>query len=117
VEDAARVDPGDRSAPRAEGVDVDAGQRDLAPSDRLVAGQVRLAALEQRDVGAGAAHVEGDEIALVQEPRGVAAARDAAGRAREHRARGQAHRVRDGGHATVRLHDQHVALVARLPQP
>ena len=47
----------------------------------------------------------------------MAAARDAARRARKHRARGQSHRVRDGGDAAVRLHDQHVALVARLPEP
>ncbi len=116
VEDAARVHPRDRAAARAERVDVDARQRDLARAHRLVAGEVRLAALEQRDVGAGAAHVEGDEVALAEQAGGVPASRDAARRAREHRARGQPHRVRDGGDAAVRLHDQHVALVAGLAQ-
>ena len=93
------------------------GSATLARPDRLVAGEMRLAALEQRDVGAGPAHVEGDEVALAEQARGVPAPRDAAGRAREDGARGQAHRVRDGRDAAVRLHDQHVALVARLAQP
>jgi hypothetical protein len=97
-------------------VDVDARKRNLARAHCLVAGEVRLAGLEQGDVGAGATHVERDEVALAEQAGCVPAPRDAPGRAGEHRAGGQAHRVRDGGHAAVRLHDQHVALITRLSQ-
>jgi hypothetical protein len=116
VEDPARVDPGNRSATGAQGVDVDAGQRHLAAAHRLIAGEVGLAALEQRDVGAGPAHVEGDEIALADHPRAVGATGDAARGAREDRPCGEANRVGDGGHAAVRLHDEHAAAIAGFRQ-
>ncbi len=113
VQDAARVHPRDRPAAGAQGVDVDAGQGHPARAHRLVAGEVGLSALEQRDVGAGAPHVERDQVALAEQPRGVTAARDTARGTGEDRARREAHRVRDGRHPAVRLHDEHVAPVAR----
>ena len=71
-----------------------------------------LAAHDQRDVGAGAAHVEGDQVPLAEQARAVAAARHTAGRARQHGARRDAHRLADRHHAPVGLHDQHRARVA-----
>ena len=67
---------------------------------------------DQRDVGAGPAHVEGDQVPLAEEARAVAAARHAAGRARQDGARRDAHRLADRRHAPVGLHDQHRAGVA-----
>ena len=117
VEDAARVHPRDGAAARAEGVDVDGGHRHLLAGHAFVACQLGLAALDQGDVGAGAAHVEGDEIALAEQPRRVAAAGDAAGRARQHGARGQSHRVGDRGHTAMGLHDEHFSGVPGRAEP
>ena len=117
VQDAAGVHPGDRAAARAERDDVEARQRHLLARDRPVRREVRLAVLEERDVGAGPAHVEGDQVALAEEPRAVAAPRHAARRARQHRAGGEPHGVGDRRHAAVRLHDQHRPGVARLDEP
>ena len=68
VQDSARIDRRDRAAAGAQRVDVEARQRDLGHAHRLFAGERGLAALEQRDVGAGAAHVEGDEVAGLSYP-------------------------------------------------
>src|SRR5207237_2671988 len=68
VQDSARVDPRDRATARTQRVDVEARQRDLGDAHRLFAGERGLAALKQRDVGAGAAHVEGDEVAGLSYP-------------------------------------------------
>jgi hypothetical protein len=77
---------------------------------------VRLAAFQQRDVRAGAAHVEGDEI-----PSPITRAQCRFRRCRrrpgEHGAGGQAHGVLDGGDAAMRLHDEHAAGIAGLLQP
>src|SRR5207244_10821177 len=89
VEDATLVDMSDGAAPRAERVDVDGGQGDLAQPHRLVARQLRLAALKQRDVRGGAAHVEGDEVSVREQSRGVPATRDASRGPREHGAGGE----------------------------
>ena len=94
-----------------------AGSATLLGPDGLVACQLGLAVLEERDVGGGAAHVEGDEVAVAQEPRRVPAARDAARGAGEHRARGQPHRVGDARDAAVRLHDEDLARVAARLEP
>jgi hypothetical protein len=117
VEDSARVDPRHRAAAGAQRVDVDRRQRDFRDADGLFAGQLRLATLEERDVGRRAAHVERDEAGLVDESRAVASGGDAAGRPRQHRAGGQARRLAHRRHAAVRLDDQDVAAVAVLREP
>ena len=117
VEDATLVDMSDGAAPRAERVDVDGGQGDLARPHRLVARQLRLAALKQRDVRGGAAHVEGDEVPVREQSRGMPATRDASRGPREHGSGGQPHGVGDSRHAAVRLHDEDVARVAGLAEP
>src|SRR5438445_578306 len=103
VQDAARVHPRDRSAAGAEGVNVDRRERDLRDADGLLARELGLAALEERDVRGRSAHVEGDEIRLAQEPRAVAAGGDAAGRPRQHGARRQPRRLAYRRDAAVRL--------------
>ena len=87
------------------------------PRDAPVRGDRRLAADHERDVGRRAAHVEGNEVAVVQQPGSVLAAGDAAGRAGEHAARCQPHRLGNGRNAAVRLDDQHRRAQACLAQP
>ncbi len=117
VEDAARVHPGDRAAARAERVDVDARQRDLARPTAL--SPVRCGSPPSSSAMSVLVPPM-SKVMRLPSPSSrarVPAARDAAGRAGEHRARGQAHRVRDGRDPAVRLHDQDVARVAGLAQP
>ena len=84
MQDAAGVDPGDRAAAGADAGDVEAVQRDRVAGDPAAGDQGRLAADDQRDVGAGAAHVERDQIVFSEQSRGMDAAGDAAGRAGQH---------------------------------
>jgi hypothetical protein len=58
MQDAARVDPGYRAATRANAGDVETVQGDRVPGDPAAVDQGRLAADDQRDVGAGAAAQE-----------------------------------------------------------
>ncbi len=117
VQDAAHVHRRDGAAARSQRVNVDARQRHLAAAHRLVAGEMRLAALQQRDVRAGSPHVEGDEIALADHPRTVPASRDAARRPRQYGSGSQANRVLDGGDTAMRLHDEDAAGIAGRRQP
>src|SRR5437764_386042 len=66
-QEAARVDPGDRAAAGADRLDVDQRhRRRQAPLD-LVFGRVSLRAVdEDPDVGARAAHVEREHVALAE---------------------------------------------------
>ncbi len=64
-------DPGDRPAAGAQRVNVEARQRHLRDAHPLFARELRLAILKQGDVGAGAAHVEGDQIALAEQAHAV----------------------------------------------
>ena len=60
---AARVqDARDRAAARADGHDVDHGQADRPVADAAVGGEAGLAAVDQADVGGGAADVDADEV-------------------------------------------------------
>ena len=72
---AVAVEPGDRAAAGADRVDVDHGEADREARHLALEGDFGGAAVDQRDVGGGAAHVERDE-SLAQR-RG---AQDAAGR-------------------------------------
>ena len=116
AEDPARVDARDRAAPGPDRHDVQARERDLLAGHPAVAREVSLAPLDQRDVGARPAHVEGDEVPLAEEARRVAAARHPAGRARQHGAGGEADRVDDRRDPAVRLDDEDGARVAGADQ-
>ena len=67
TQETARVDPGDRAAARADGLDVD--QRDgrgQTPLD-LVFGRVALLSVDENaDIGARAAHVEREDVGLAE---------------------------------------------------
>ena len=72
---------------------------------------------DERDVGARPAHVEGNEIAVADQARGVAAAGHAAGRTGEHRPGGEPDSVRDRRHAAMGLDDEQRPLEPCLAQP
>jgi len=101
VEDPPRIDARERAAAGAERVDVETRQRDLGDADGLLPGELRNAALEQRDIRARPAHVERDEVALVEQPRGVSSGGETAGGSRQHGASGQPCGFLDRRHAAV----------------
>ena len=80
MQDAAGIDPRDRAAAGADRGDIEAVERDAVAGDAAVHDQRRLAVDDEADVGAGAAHIERDQVGLTREPRRVDAAGDAAGR-------------------------------------
>ncbi len=80
MQDAALVDPGDRAAAGADRGDVETVQSDAVATDAAVHHQRRRALDNQADVGAGAAHVERDQVLLALQPRRVDAAGDPASR-------------------------------------
>ena len=100
----------------AQRVDVERGERDLRDAHPLLPGELRLAVLQERDVGAGAPHVEGDQVALAEQAGRIRAGGHAARGARQHGAGGDAARLGDRRHAAVRLHDHHVTGVPRVLQ-
>src|SRR5947209_19864842 len=106
MQDAAGIDPADRAAAGAQGHDVEAVEGDAMAADLAVRGERRLAVDDEADIGARAAHVEGDEIALADQLGGVAAAGDAAGRARQHAAGSEARRLDDRRDPAMRLDDE-----------
>ena len=74
VQDAARRHARDRAAARRPAYRMSRlGSATFWPATARSAGELRLAVLDERDVGARAAHVEGDQVALAEEPRAVAA--------------------------------------------
>ena len=71
-----RVDPGERAAAGANGQHLDAGEADrIAVLHVPVGGHPQIAPVAERDIGAGAAHVEADGV-LVARELGDEAARD-----------------------------------------
>ena len=116
MQDAAGIDAADRSAAGAETDDVQAVQCQPMAADATAADQRRLAIDDQADVGAGAAHVERDQVVAVEQLRGVAAAGDATGWPGQHAAGGEARGFGDRGDAAVRLDDQDRAGDSR-PRP
>ena len=99
-------------------MDVDHRGGDLPPGLELLVGDVGNPVLDQRDVGAGAAHVEGNDFAqascrparlgFLQQLADVRGGADATRRAGQDRAHRHAAGVPYGGHSAVGLHDQHV---------
>ena len=116
VQHAARVDMGDGAAARADARDVQTVQGDPMSGDAPVGGNGRLALHDERHVGARAAHVEGDEVAVLENPARVARRRDPAGRSGEDSAGGEPNRVGHGREPAVRLHDEHRPGIARPGQ-
>ena len=116
VQHAARVDAGDGAAPGADAGDVEAVQGDPVAGDPPIGGDRGLALHDERQVGAGAAHVEGDEVAVIEDPARMACRRHPAGRSREHPAGGEPDRIGHGRESAMRLHDQHRPGVAGLGQ-
>src|SRR5262249_19628479 len=105
LEDAGVVEPCDRSAPGADRGHADRRHHDGEVADDLVRRVGRLAVADERDVRAGAAHVQGDEVAVAGLTADVAGADDARGRAREERLYRGVTRVAGRGHAAIRLRD------------
>jgi hypothetical protein len=115
LQEAARVDPGDRAATGADRRDLDHRRADdEAEVDAGLCRQRALAVRDQRHVEARAAHVAGDDV---REPRGLGDVRRGDHPRRRPRERG-AHRPsarrRGVHHAAVRLHDQELAAEAAL---
>ena len=113
---AARVDVGDRAATGANACDVQTVQGDPMAGDPPVGGDRSLTLDDERHVGARAAHVEGDEIAVFEDPARVACRRHPAGRPRQDSTGGEPDRVGHSRESAVRLHDQDRPGVARLGQ-
>ena len=108
IEEAAAVDPGDRAAAGRDRAHVERRHVDLPARDHALGGFERHAALDEGDVGRGAAHVERDEPALRLVLGEIGAGLRAGGRAGEQRVHGAAAADRGGErhHAAVRLHQE-----------
>ena len=108
IEEAAAVDPGDRAAAGRDRGHVERRHVDLAARDHALGRFQRHAALDEGDVGAGAAHVERDEAGACVSAREIGARLRAGGGSGEQRVHGAA--AGDGGgerhHAAVRLHQE-----------
>ncbi len=103
---AAGVGPGHRAAARAHGVDVDRRVLDRDARDDRRGRRLGLAAEHHRDVGAGAAHVEREEVGVAAGGGHEAGSDHAAGRAREDAGRRAARGGVDVEHAARGLHHQ-----------
>jgi len=117
MQDAAGIDPGDRPPAGADAGDIEAAECDRLAGDPAGRREARPASDDQRDVGARPAHVERDQIALVDQLRRIDAAGDTAGRSGEHCTGGQPARFIDRSHPTVRLDDQGRPGIPGLGEP
>jgi hypothetical protein len=110
----AGVEPCDATAAGADRVDLDLRRPVRQAADVLLGRERRLEVLDETDVGARAAHVVRDQVALAREPPEVDRGGDASGRAREHRV----HRIARGDlgrhDAAARRGDEHLATVVAL---
>ena len=104
----------DRAAAGRDARDIEAAQRNALPREHAVGGQRRLPVRDQRDIGAGPAHVERHQIGNAEQIGAATAAGNAAGRSRQHRARGKTRGFSDRRHAAMRQHDEQTALEAGL---
>ena len=112
----ARVDVRDRASAGADARDVETVQGDPVAGNPPVRRDRGFALDDERHVGARPAHVEGDEVAVREDPARVASRRHPAGRPGEDTAGGEAYRVGHRRETAVRLHDQHRPRVARPGQ-
>ena len=119
LEGAAGIDAGDAAAACADGRDVDhRHQYRIAANPGVARSGLVVAAVDHdTDVGAGAAHVEGDEAAPAGMLRRPGAAQHARGRPRHERDDRHVRHHRRGRDAAVRPHDVEIARDAGLLQP
>ena len=136
LEQSARVYPGDRAAPGADGMDIKRARAHREAAHQALALLCGLPFADQAHVGRGAAHVEGNKIVQAQVFTQTHAADDAARRSREERVdrelpdRAGRHRTAVGLHDTrhrpdaevgraafealeIAVHDRHQARVYR----
>ena len=106
LEMALAADPGDRSAAGADGLDVDHRDAHRKRADRAAVGDVRPAALDQAEIGRGAAGVERHHVGKAGEFRDHRAAERAGGRSGERRGDRLAHHLLRARDAAARLHHQ-----------
>ena len=108
IEEAAAVDPGDRTAAGGYRGHIERGHVNLPARDHALSDFERGAAFDEGDVGAGAAHVERDEAAPRVLAREMGARLRARGRAGKQRMHGAAARDRSRKRhdAAVRLHQE-----------
>ena len=119
LEGAAGIGAGDAAAAGADGGDVDHRHEHRVAADPGVArgGLVVAAVDHDADVGAGAAHVEGDEAPPAGMLRRPGAAQHAGGRPRHEGDDRHVRHHRRGRDAAVRPHDVEIARDAPLLQP
>src|SRR2546429_8548158 len=114
MQDAAGMDPGDRAAAGADAVDVQAVERNCMTRDPAPACEARLTADNQRNVGAGSAHIERDQIALAEQTCRINAAGNSAGQAGKHCAGCEPAGIVEWGNPAMRLDGQARATLACL---
>ena len=116
-EQGALADPRDRAAPGADALHVDHRQTDVVAVAPVPVGlDLGTTVAHEREVEAGAAHVDGHEVAHAHRARSEGGAHDTARRAgRQQRHRALRHVV-GRHHAAGRLHDQERPAVARGAQ-
>ena len=103
LQEPATVDIGNRAAAGTDGMNVEHRRLDrVAVHDRF-GGEPRLAGLQQRDVGRGAAHVEGDEVGQTGRAADGLRADHAGGRAGQHGAHRHVGGRLEADDAAVRL--------------
>ena len=112
-ERATGIEPGDGTSARADRVDVERGQPDREPTDSERGRGLGDAAAHQADVGAGAAHVEGDRVRVAARGRDRGAGAHATGRSRQQQARGHARGVTNADEPAGRRHHEHLCGHAR----
>ncbi len=106
---AAGVAPDDAAAAGADRRDVDDRRADRQAVDARLRRDDRLAVGDQADVGAGAAHVEGDQVVAIRSADLADRTHDAGGRAGEQRGDGVAPDRACRQAPAVRLHDAETA--------
>ena len=112
----AGIDAGDRPAARRDAGNVEAAKRDALSGQHAVGRKRCLPTRYQRDVGAGAAHVERHEIGNTEQFGAAAAAGDTAGRSRQYRARSKPRGFLKRSHAAVRQDYEEIALESGFGQ-
>ena len=115
-QDAARVEPGDAAAARADVVESDHRNRERIAAERAARGDFRLPGADQADVGAGTAHVEGHHIHEAGVAGDVSAAEHAADRPRHRRMDAAPARGRAAHHPAHALHHVQRRTESCLPQ-
>ena len=118
AERAGAVDPGQRAAAGADRQHLDRREADrVAVLDEPLLRDPLLALVDERDVGARAAHVEADRVRVAAQHRDVAARDRARGDARRGEPDGQLLGRLRRHHAAARVQQQDVAVVAALLEP